>query len=159
MIEKIFRVLLSAALLVGSVAAQSPTPAPPPAPAPTATLNAGNVIPGTAATPNPILRFAKLSPLGDSPDWSKLQAFAKTMTRPELEAVLKEIYTDNSTLPAAWRIESNALLIQTGDPANPEVRIELETVSKPPAESTRHWHARRGDVSSSHPAPRHFMDN
>jgi len=140
MIEKIFRVLLSAALLVGSVAAQSPTPAPPPAPAPTATLNAGNVIPGTAATPNPILRFAKLSPLGDSPDWSKLQAFAKTMTRPELEAVLKEIYTDNSTLPAAWRIESNALLIQTGDPANPEVRIELETVSKPPAESTRHWH-------------------
>jgi len=155
MIEKISRVLLTAALLAGTVAAQStiaPVPASPASPAPTpppaatatlnsaVTLNAANVTPGTAAAPNPILRFAKLSPLGDSPDWSKLQAFAKTMTRPELEAALKEIYTDNSTLPAAWRIEGNALLIQTGDPANPEARIELETVSKPPAESTRHWH-------------------
>jgi N-acetylmuramoyl-L-alanine amidase len=131
---------------IAPVPASPASPAPTPPPAATATLNsavtlnAANVIPGTAAAPNPILRFAKLSPLGDSPDWSKLQAFAKTMTRPELEAALKEIYTDNSTLPAAWRIESNALLIQTGDPANPEVRIELETVSKPPAESTRHWH-------------------
>ena len=155
MIEKISRVLLTAALLAGTVAAQStiaPVPASPASPAPTpplaatatlnsaVTLNAANVTPGTAAAPNPVLRFAKLSPLGDSPDWSKLQAFAKTMTRPELEAALKEIYTDNSTLPAAWRIEGNALLIQTGDPANPEARIDLETVSKPPAESTRHWH-------------------
>jgi N-acetylmuramoyl-L-alanine amidase len=157
MIEKIIRVLLTAALLGGSVAAQStiaplPNPAPPPsatpppAPAPTATLNAAvklnatNIVPGTAAPPNPMLRFAKLSPLGDSPDWSKLQAFAKTMTRAELEAALKEIYTDNSTMPAAWRIEGNALLIQTGDPAHPEARIELESISKPPSESTRPWH-------------------
>lgn len=96
--EKISRVLLSAAVLAGTVAAQSPTP--PPAPPP-ATVTPSSILPGTAAAPNPILRFAKLSPLGDSPDWSKLQAFAKTMTRPELEAALKEIYTDNSTLPAA----------------------------------------------------------
>lgn len=136
--EKISRVLLSAAMLAGTVAAQSPTPAPPPAPP--ATVTPSSILPGTSAVPNPILRFAKLSPLGDSPDWSKLQAFAKTMTRPELEAALKEIYTDNSTLPAAWRIEGNALLIQTGDPANPEERIDLDTISKPPAESTRHWH-------------------
>lgn len=136
MIEKISRVLLSAAVLAGTVAAQSPAPPP----APQAAVTPSTILPGTAAAPNPILHFAKLSPLGDSPDWSKLQVFAKTMTRAELEAALKEIYTDNSTLPAAWRIEGNALLIQTGDPASPEVRIDLETISKPPAESTRHWH-------------------
>jgi N-acetylmuramoyl-L-alanine amidase len=145
MIEKIIRVLLTAALLGGSVAAQStiaPTPnsTPPPSAAPPTSLTPSNIIPGTAAPPNPILRFAKLSPLGDSPDWSKLQAFAKTMTRAELEAALKEIYTDNSTLPAAWRIEGTALLIQTGDPAHPEARIELESISKPPSASTRPWH-------------------
>jgi N-acetylmuramoyl-L-alanine amidase len=144
MIEKISRVLLSAAVLAGTAVAQSPAPAPAssptPPPAPPASVTPATILPGTAAAPNPILRFAKLSTLGDSPDWSKLQAFAKTMTRPELEAALKEIYTDNSTLPAAWRIEGNALLIQTGDPANPEARIELDTISKPPAESTRHWH-------------------
>ncbi|MFM7604010.1 MAG: hypothetical protein ACKO8Z_02275 [Prosthecobacter sp.] len=138
MIEKIYRALISAALLAGTVNAQSA--AAPPPPTPPVTLNAANPTPATATAPSPILRFAKLSPLGESPDWTQLQAFAKTMTRAELEAALREIYTDSSTLPAAWRIEGNVLLIPTGNPNRPEIRVELETLSQPPAESTRYWH-------------------
>lgn len=113
-------------------------PATPPAAAPPAT--ASSAISGIDAAPQDPARFAKLSTLGQAPDWSKLEAFAKTMTRVEVENALKDIYTDGSTFPVPWRLDSEALVIQTGDPVRPELRIPFAARAEPLSYSTRCWH-------------------
>ena len=115
-----------------------PEPAAPPAATPGPA--AESVITKVETTPQDPTRFAKLSTLGRAPDWTRLEAFAKTMTRAEVETALKDIYTDGSTFPVPWRIESDALVIQTGDPARPEVRVPFAARAEPLPYSTRSWH-------------------
>ncbi|MBL9132539.1 MAG: N-acetylmuramoyl-L-alanine amidase [Verrucomicrobiaceae bacterium] len=157
MIRKKIRALVAQTLVFacgGLAHAQSaivpPQPSPAPAPAPAAPapdtgsapkLNAGNIVAGPgAASPLPVARLARLSSLGTPPDWKRLDAFAKTMTRVEVETALRDLYTDPSGLPVPWHLEQDALVIQTGDPARPEVRIPFATRAEPPAYSTRTWH-------------------
>ncbi len=134
MIQKVVLALIFS----GHAVAQS-TIVPPPTPA-SATITAGNIITGPGAQPNTVTRFAKISALSQAPDWKKLEAFSNTISRNDLEAALRDIYTDGSTLPLPWRIDKDALFIQTGDPTKPEVRIALASRSEPPPETSRSWH-------------------
>lgn len=165
MIWKNSRALAAHALLglvcgAGALAQQAivpPTatpPAPPPAPVTPAVpvpvpdaskassavkVNAGNVVTGPGAQAIPMARLSKVSALGTAPEWKKLEVLADTMTRAEVENALRDIYTDSSALPLPWHVEQEALVIQTGDPARPELRIKLAPTSKAPAASTRTW--------------------
>lgn len=121
-------------------------PAPPPPAAPV-TSQASTIIPPTGSTlsapptlASSIDRLAKLSPLGDSPHWEALAPLAKTMSRADVETALRNIYTDGGAFPQPWRVEPGALIIQTGDPARPEHRIELGARSEPSDSATRFWH-------------------
>lgn len=143
MIWKYSRATAAHALLLACAAlAQGQAPAPPVAPAAPA---AGSVITGAGAEPAAPARLGKLSALGSQPDWKRLEAFANTMTRAELEGALQKIYTDGSALPLPWRIEQEALIIQTGDAAAPEVRIPLAVRAEPPPYTSRTWH-RAGEL-------------
>lgn len=94
--------------------------------------------PGTAAAAGP--RLDRLSPLGTRPDWLQLQSFHQTMTRPEFESAMREVYGDSSPLPTPWKLEQDGVVVQTGDPAKPEARIAFSSRAQAPQASTRTWH-------------------
>lgn len=136
----------------GPTAAQAPAPSAPPAPVPAAPLpvvpaapaSAGPAIPSGLLAPTTASapagpRLDKLSPLGTKPDWLELQSFHQTMTRVEFESALRDIYSDNSPLPAPWKLEPDGVVVQTGDPARPEARIAFASRAAPPAAGTRMW--------------------
>lgn len=96
-----------------------PTPAPPPPPAPS--------------------RLDRLSPLGTKPDWSKLQMFHQNVTRTEFETLLRDVYSDNSPMPPPWKVETDGVVIQTGDPTKPEVRVGFSNRAAPSQPNLRTW--------------------
>lgn len=121
-----------------------PAPSPPPAPA----LTPSQITPGTTpgATPPapppapPPSRLDKVSPLGTKPDWSRLQSFHQTLTRAEFEAAMRDVYSDNSPLPPPWTLDSDGVVVKTGDPLKPETRIGFaSTRSNAPLPGTRTW--------------------
>lgn len=104
-----------------------------PAPAPTASA------PLSLAPPPPPPQMNQLSALGTTPEWLKLQSFHQTMTRAEFEAAVNDIYSDASPLPPPWKLESDGVVVQTGDPAKPEARIAFTQKAQPPLPGTRTW--------------------
>lgn len=84
-------------------------------------------------------RLDKLSPLGTKPDWLRLQAFHQTMTRMEFETAMREVYSDASPMTPPWRLEADGVVIQTGDPSKPEVRIAFSNRSESPLPGTFTW--------------------
>jgi hypothetical protein len=89
-------------------------------------------------TPAPVESKAKLSPLATAPDWSQLEALSGVMTREEVERALEEIYTDGSTFPVPWRIEADALVVETS-PGRPPVRIAFSGPGKAAGAARRYW--------------------
>ena len=127
--------------------APAPTPITP-VPAAVAPLTPSQIIPGTAAVPPappvapppaPPPRLDKMSPLGTKPDWLKLQSFHQSMTRVEFEAALRDIYSDGSPMTPPWKMEPDGVIIQTGDPIKPEVRIAFSSRAESPLPSMRTW--------------------
>ena len=104
-----------------------------PAPAPPASA------PLSLAPPPPPPQLNQLSALGTTPEWLKLQSFHQTMTRAEFEAAVNDIYSDASPLPPPWKLESDGVVVQTGDPAKPEARIAFTQKAQPPLPGTRTW--------------------
>jgi len=104
-----------------------------PAPAPPASA------PLSLAPPPPPPQLNQLSALGTTPEWLKLQSFHQTMTRAEFEAAVNDIYSDASPLPPPWKLESDGIVVQTGDPAKPEARIAFSQKAQPPLPGTRTW--------------------
>lgn len=80
----------------------------------------------------------KLSPLAPSPDWSKLEAFNGVLTREEFERAMHEIYTEGSNSPVPWRIEGDALLVDSS-PGKPPVRIPFREGGKAGRAAPRYW--------------------
>ncbi len=142
-------------------AAPSSVPAiPPTQPAPAAPLTPAQVRPGpapaapppapaiTPAAPAPLAppppppaRLDRLSSLGTRPDWLRLQSFHQTLTRSEFEAAIRDVYSDGSPFPPPWNLESDGVVIKTGDPVKPEARIAFATRSESPLPGTRTWRA------------------
>lgn len=117
----------------------APAPAPVPVTSPAAPA-APAAPPATAPlslAPPPQLN--RLSALGTTPDWQKLQSFHQTMTRAEFEAAVNDIYSDASPLPPPWKLESDGVVVQTGNPAKPEARIAFTHKAQPPLPGTRTW--------------------
>ncbi len=114
----------------------SPAPAAPPS-APAITPAA----PAQPAPPPPPARLDRLSPLGSKPDWLKLQSFHQTLTRSEFEAAMRDVYSDGSPFPPPWSLETDGVVIKTGDPLKPEARIAFASRSEAPLPGTRTWRA------------------
>lgn len=112
----------------------APVPASPPA------IPAGLLTPPTTKSDPANPRLDKLSPLGTKPDWLELQSFHQTMTRAEFETVMRDIYADGSPLPPPWKLESDGVVVQTGDSTKPEARIAFANRAEPPPAGTRTWH-------------------
>jgi hypothetical protein len=84
--------------------------------------------------------FSKVSPLGQAPDWSVLEAFNKTLTRQEFDDAWRTLYSNDSAFPPHFRVEEDAVVIPTGQAAKPEVRIEFRAESPAAAApAPRYW--------------------
>ncbi len=61
------------------------------------------------------------------------------MTRVEFEAAMREVYGDTSPLPLPWKLDLDGVVVQTGDPAQPEARIAFSSRAQVPQAGTRNW--------------------
>lgn len=148
--------VLLASVMVTPGLAQTIAPAPPPTVAP---LSPTQVTPGPltvapppvvpvltpsapappAPPPAPATRWDRLSALGTRPDWLKLQSFHQTLTRSEFETAIRDVYSDGSPFPPPWKLESDGVVVQTGDPLKPEARIAFASHAQAPLPGTRTW--------------------
>ena len=133
MMKRMTRRPLPVVVLTCCFAASGMTQTIAPAPAPPASA------PLSLAPPPPPPQLNQLSALGTTPEWLKLQSFHQTMTRAEFEAAVNDIYSDASPLPPPWKLESDGVVVQTGDPAKPEARIAFTQKAQPPLPGTRTW--------------------
>jgi N-acetylmuramoyl-L-alanine amidase len=97
----------------------------------------------TTAPPDPaepVQRLARLSPLGQKPDWPTLQAYQLIFTRDEFDTAWHGLYSAESGLPAPLRILPEAVEIPTGRPTEPVLRIAFRDPATPvPPEPVRSW--------------------
>lgn len=130
---KIMRCLTSCALALASAAMLSAQTAPssPPAAAPAAAAVpspapavAPSNPPPPPAPPEPA-QLVKLSPLGSKPDWTLLDAFARSISREEFEKAWREIYSQPNSLPPPFEITQEALLVPTGQTGEPPRRVSF----------------------------------
>lgn len=119
--------LLLGAGVTLAVAQVPPNPAPPPP---------------TAPVPPPQPAVPILSPLAERPDWSSLVRWAGTLTREEFEKAVAAVYSDGSPLPLPWRIEGDALLVQT-TPGQPPVSVPFRSADATPPRPVRYWRTPR----------------
>jgi len=77
--------------------------------------------------PDP-LRFAKVSSLGKTPDWQNLKVYAGALTREEFEKAWREIYSPEMGLPPPFDITADALVVPTGNPAEPTLTLPFRKV-------------------------------
>ncbi len=64
-----------------------------------------------------------VTPLGEAPDWRQLLRHARRMTREEFSRCLEQLYLEKARFPVPWVVGPDAVVVQTGQPANPEIRI------------------------------------
>lgn len=101
--------LFTGLLVSASLHAQAPGASPDTAPPPPAEQDP--------------LALAKTSPLGPTPDWSQLEAYAGSMTRAEFEKLWKDLYSEAKALPPPFEITDEALVVPTGQLQRPSVRV------------------------------------
>lgn len=106
----------------------TPPPSPAPASAPVAAPAPASTILGTGAEVSPLSR---LSPLGKSPDWSTLEAFAKSMSKEEFEKAWQDIYAEENGLPPPFKITPTALEVPTGQDKQPTLVLPFRTPKEP----------------------------
>ncbi len=102
-------------------AVTAPVLAPAPAPAP--------------ATSQDPLAVSKISALGPTPDWSRLEAYAGSMTRAEFEKLWKDFYSEANALPPPFEITDEALIVPTGQLVKPTVRVAFRAANESAAAS------------------------
>ncbi|MBV6501442.1 MAG: hypothetical protein CJBNEKGG_03954 [Prosthecobacter sp.] len=71
----------------------------------------------------------KLSPLGSKPDWTLLDAFARSMSRAEFEKAWREIYSQPNSLPPPFEITQEALLVPGGQTGEPPRRVSFQSAA------------------------------
>lgn len=143
------QVLAALGVIASAIPALSQTvPAAPPLPAPSTGISPlttpSLTAPVASSTPAASSRLAKLSPLGNTPKWSELDPWQETMTRDEFDTAWREFYSDGSAGPMPWKIQDDAVVIQTGESENPEVRVHFgRPEDEEAARRSRFW--RRGN--------------
>jgi N-acetylmuramoyl-L-alanine amidase len=122
-------IALGALLLISENSGGQTVPLPSPAPTPSQTTPA----------PQPPANLAALSSMADAPNWATLTSLSKTLTKEEFVTALETFYSDGSAFPTPWEVEEKAVVVKTGDPIAPSVRIEFLTPKEKPAEIQRYW--------------------
>ena len=147
------RFLLFTGLLV-SASLHAQAPAPPAAAPPQPPAQAGAAVPATpsapaTAAPSTVApdpgMLSKISPLGSTPDWSRLEAFAGTMSRSEFEKLWKEFYSETNALPPPFEITPEALLVPTGQDRRPTLKLPFRTTNdaSTPTTASSSWRRAR----------------
>jgi hypothetical protein len=77
--------------------------------------------------------------MAEAPKWSSLTLLSKTMSKEEFVTALETFYSDGSAFPAPWDVEEKAVVVKTGDPAAPTVRIEFLQPKEKAADLPRFW--------------------
>lgn len=135
-------VAISAGLLAQEPAAQpAPVAGAPVIEAPsssTPTQVPAPAAPSPEPEPDP-LRLAKVSPLGKVPDWEQLKEWAGTMTRSEFETAWKGIYAPEMGLPPPFEITPEALVVPTGDPTEPLMKVPFRQEGVEAEMPVRSW--------------------
>ncbi|MFZ4764055.1 MAG: hypothetical protein ACOYMN_03800 [Roseimicrobium sp.] len=80
----------------------------------------------------------KISPLSTAPDWTKLSELSGVLTREEFEQAIASIYTDGSKYPVPWRVEGDAVIIET-TPGLAPVRLQFREFYKKAHAVARYW--------------------
>lgn len=131
------RQLFPALLAVGGcLAAQEPAVAPPAAPA-------------TAAAPEPVAvdptpQLGRLSPLGHMPDWTRLEAYAGSMSKAEFEKAWQQIYSEKNGLPPPFKITDSSLEVPTGQLAKSTCQIPFRNAQEAAKSDQKpHWRRAR----------------
>jgi len=88
----------------------------------------------------PLAATAKLSPLGEKPDWSELNAFQRTIARAEFVSLLEKIYAPDGASKGLIEIRGNSARIPTSPGKPPYILEFAEPGSAKPA--PRFWKAR-----------------
>lgn len=103
-------------------------------------LSAQTVAPETAPAPVAAPPAAsQITPLGQVPDWSRLAAFAKTLTESEFTTTLRDIYLEPTRYPVPWIVGPDGVKIQTGTPDAPAVTVPFAGRSESKARPPRYW--------------------
>lgn len=76
-------------------------------------------------------RLSRVSVLGIEPDWSRLEAYAQTMSKAEFEKAWQEIYSEKNGLPPPFQILTDALEVPTGLSAKPTLRLPFRAPKEP----------------------------
>ena len=84
-----------------------------------------------------------VTPLGKEPDWKRLEAYARCLTRADLESALEEVYLEKTRFPVPWTLGSEALTVKTGRADLPEVQVPLAREGEPTTEPPRFWRRAR----------------
>lgn len=82
---------------------------------------------------------AKLSPLAETPDWSRLETLSKTMTAADFEAAFREIYSDGKEVPPPWQQDALGLNVPTGAEDGRTVRIDFLASGDKPVQPKHYW--------------------
>jgi hypothetical protein len=61
------------------------------------------------------------------------------LTKAEFEAAIRDVYHDGSPMPQPWLVETDGVVVKTGDPTKPEARIGFATRAESPLPGTRTW--------------------
>ncbi len=93
----------------------------------------------SGAAPEVSVNLSKLSPLGTTPDWSKLAQWDKVLTRAEFEAALMDVYLDGRLLPNLWTIDDEGVSISTGLLERPFVRVLFRPRNDPAVAAATTW--------------------
>jgi N-acetylmuramoyl-L-alanine amidase len=91
------------------------------------------------ATDRPTVHY-RLSPLGETPDWSCLEAYQGTMTRDDFEMALQTIFTCSRAWEKYFEIYDDHVMIKTvaGDPKS-ITRLAFAKTSGEKKTATRSW--------------------
>ncbi|MEQ1750016.1 MAG: hypothetical protein ABL974_11370 [Prosthecobacter sp.] len=107
-------------------------------------------------TPAPIpdsARLGKVSPLGKAPDWSKLESFAKTITKEEFEKAWRQIYSEENGLPPPFQIGDTALDVPTGNAIKPIFRLPFRDPKEPLTSASKPSWRRARDLAPLNDRP------
>ena len=132
-----------------SLSAQAQEPPSPVTPA--AIAPASNQAVASAGTD--VTRLDRVSPLGSVPDWSKLEAFAKTMSKEEFEKAWQQIYSEENGLPPPFRITPDSLEVPTGNSSKPNLKIPFRESKGPAATAGKSSWRRARDLAPLNDRP------
>lgn len=118
-------------------------------------LKAQEPAPAVAPTPATVEppQLSRLSPLGKTPDWSRLEAYAGSMSKAEFEQAWQQIYSEKNGLPPPFKFTDTHLEVPTGQLAKSTCRIPFRAGKEASATDQKPSWRRARDLPPLHERP------